>query len=414
YETVLVVGQSDGGLTWLNRSDGSVLHSVPNAHKDGVTALAFAPDGTLASGGADGLTQLWQSGTPPTAAVSDATPAPSTEAPPVTYIEKAHYGEGTIHQVLFAPDGNQMVLAATNSAAVYRLPNLETPVTSVPGMAAPLAISPDGTWLVGLNQFPVETAPNSGSLVAQIVAVSLNNEPVSIITDLEYVRFITFAPDGSAIAVTGPDAISGYQLEIYSFPAGERLHNFHYQSQHIGGMLYHEPDELLVALYAPVYPDVIDPQEAPVRVIEAFSGEERLSFVMPPLAMLDVAFSPDASYLHLNAYSMGETFEGGGYALEPIDQPLVRRISDGQSVDLPGETAPIFAFSNDSRLYAFLSFSEQAGIRIVDIETAEVVHEIDVRLSLRDDHRHVVEFCPDRLRARTFLHERQAQRDVHL
>ncbi|MBZ0316694.1 MAG: hypothetical protein K8L91_09765, partial [Anaerolineae bacterium] len=383
HDTVLVVGQSDGGLTWLNSADGTVLHSVPNAHKDGVTALAFAPDGTLASGGADGLTHLWQSGTPATAAVPDATPATSAEAPSettsVTYVEKAHYGEGTIHQVLFAPDGQQMVLASSNSAAIYRLPDLTIPVTSIPGLTAPLVISPDGTWLAGVNAFPVEKAPNTRTAVSQVVAYSLNAEPVEILTDLEYVRTIAFAPDGSAIAVNGFGGIGEEYLEIYAFPTGERLYNFEFGPEHIGGMLYQAPDELLIALYTPIQIDTMDPQEAPMRVVEAFSGEERLSFMLPPLAMLDVEFSPDATYLHLNAYSMGETFESGGYALEPINEPLVRRMSDGQSVDLPGETAPIFAFSHDSRLYAFLSFSEQAGIRIVDIETAEVVHEIDVR-----------------------------------
>lgn len=381
HETVLAVGQSDGGLTWLNSADGTVLHHVPSAHKDGVTALAFAPDGTLASGGADGLTQLWQSGPPPTAAVSDATPAAAalSETTSVTYVEKAHYGEGTIHQVLFAPDGQQMVLASSNSATIYRLPNLGNPVTSIPGLMAPLAISPDGTWLVGVNAFPVENAPNTRTVVRQIVAYSLNAEPVEILTDLEYVRTITFAPDGSAIAVNGFGGISEEYLEIYSFPSGERLYNFEFGQEHIGGMLYQAPDELLIALYTPVQIDTVDPLEAPVRIVEVFSNEERLAFTMPPLALLDAKFSPDATYLHLNAYSRGATFEGGGYVLEPINQPLVRRISDGQSVDLPGETAPIFAFSHDSRFYAFLSFSEQAGIRIVDIETAEVVHEIDVR-----------------------------------
>lgn len=380
-ETLLVVGQSDGGLTWLNSADGTVLSNVPAAHRDGVTALAFAPDGTLASGGADGLTHLWQSGPPETAAVSDATPAPSAETPsetaPVTYVEKAHYGEGTIREVLFAPDGQQMVLASSNSAAVYRLPDLSNPVTSIQRLSAPLAISPDGTWLVGINEFPVETSPNSRSLARQVVAYSLNAEPVEILINLEYVRTITFAPDGSAIAVNGFDAAGEESLEIYSFPAGERLHTFEYGAEHIGGMLYQAPDALLVALYTPVYPDSVDPQEAPVRVVEAFSDEERLSFMMPPLAMLDVEFSADASYLHLNAYSMGETFEGGGYALEPINQPLVRRMSDGQTLDLPGETAPIFAFSNDSRLYAFNSYGI-ASIKIIDIETASEVAEISL------------------------------------
>ncbi|GIK67323.1 MAG: hypothetical protein BroJett018_51170 [Chloroflexota bacterium] len=379
-ESVLVVGQVDGGLTWLNRADGTVLHNVPSAHKDGVTALAFAADGTLASGGADGLTHLWQSGTPETAAVSDATPVPSSEnsaeSTRVTYVEKAHYGEGTIQEVLFAPNGDQMVLASSNSAAIYRLPDLETPLTSIPRLTAPLALSPDGTWLVGVNESPVETAPNRRT-VQRIVAYSLNTESVEILTNLEYIAAIAFAPDGSAIAVNGYGGVGEEYIEIYSFPAGERLHTFDYGSEHIGGMLFHAPDELLIALYTPVHPDMVDPQEAPVRVIEAFSGEERLSFMMPPLAMLDAKFSPDAAYLHLNAYSMGETFEGGGYALEPINQPLVRQMSDGQTLDLPGETAPIFAFSNNSRLYAFHSYGI-ASIKLIDIETASEVAEINL------------------------------------
>lgn len=376
YDGVLVVGQSDGGLTWLSIAEenaGAVLFNQPLAHRGGVTALAFSADGLLASGGVDGLTQVWQIGPTEVAVATDATPVPVANTSAVTYVEKAHYGEGSVNGVYFVPDGEQLVMVASNGASIYRLPDFSAPLFTIPNINGAVAISPDGKWLVGVAH------SMDGAGRPDITAYSTTAEPITLDTNFDYVSAVHFAPDGNTLAVVGSRYFGERAIDVYSFPAGEILQSFSYDGEDIAGVAYLAPDELLIALFTAVGIDDTDPQDAPLRIVEAFSGEERLALMLPPVAWVEAEFTPDATHMHLNAYAMGEVMPGGGYTLNQINEPLVRRVVDGQSVDLPGETAPIFTFSNDSRLYAFLSFSEQAGIRIVDLASGEVVNEIDVR-----------------------------------
>ena len=170
---------TDGNVEWLQfgLSEHSPQQTATLEHEFPVSSLAFAPDGTLASGSLEKV-ELWDVAT----------------REPIATLAHSHW----VSSVAFSPDGNtlasslqefntvQLRDAATNSVAT-----LEGHTDLVPS----LTFSPDGTLL----------ASGSWDGTVKLWDVAEQRETVTLEGHTDFVFSVAFSPDGTLLASGSKD-----------------------------------------------------------------------------------------------------------------------------------------------------------------------------------------------------------------
>jgi WD40 repeat protein len=228
----LVLGGSDGALTFWDAETHQSLGPALEGHTDAVFELVFSPDGkTLASASWDETVILWdvQTRQPLGQPFSDYGVASLDFSPDgqtlaigssqdtvrlwnaksqqlvgepfvVDVSQLSSYSEGAIGSVAFSPDGKLLAAATNNGTAVMWDVVTHQPVGQ-PFAAPPhmgvgsLSFSADGNLLVGSS--------SEGNIILwdvathQMIGHPLNDNPDSVMDDVEEV---IFSPDGVTLA----------------------------------------------------------------------------------------------------------------------------------------------------------------------------------------------------------------------
>jgi WD40 repeat protein/serine/threonine protein kinase len=188
----LAVGTYAAGLELFDTRTGTSL-GVLEGHQDVVAGLDYAPDGTLASGSADGSVRLWPAGagTPPVVLADD--------------LQRAY-------QVRFSPDGHHLVAAAADGTV--RLWDVSTGVLlrELRGHEGPVvgvAFSPDGARI----------ASGGYDRTVRLWDVATGEALHVLHGHGFYVWTVAFGPDGSTLASGDRDS----EIRLWAADTGELL-----------------------------------------------------------------------------------------------------------------------------------------------------------------------------------------------
>ena len=157
------------------------------AHRDGVKAVHFSPDGRLlASGGAEGTVKLWQARTGTLLKTLPQTPV-------------------TVYSLEFSPDGSKLACASHREVKVWSIPSgkLLRVLKGHSDTVTSVAFSPDGTILAsGSDDTTVRTWSVRTGEPLRVLPATLDPPRPSPISR---VKAVGFSPDGIFLAAGTSD-----------------------------------------------------------------------------------------------------------------------------------------------------------------------------------------------------------------
>lgn len=180
----IVASAGDNQRILLWESDSGGLLKTLSGHTSGVLDVTFSPDGvTLASSGRDGITRLWD-----------------VASGEVLTTFRDH--RGPVHQAVFAPDGLTMASAsADGTVKVWSVESGRVAFTLTEETAS-VAFSPDGSILA-----------TGGETTVKLWSVGTGQMLTAIETDSDWVKSLSFSPDGELLAwVDDDEAIRVWSL----------------------------------------------------------------------------------------------------------------------------------------------------------------------------------------------------------
>jgi WD40 repeat protein/tetratricopeptide (TPR) repeat protein len=168
-------------------------------HEQGVAAVAYAPDGRLASAGADRAVRI--------------------RDPRSGHVERTLWERSAVSALAFSPDGS--LLATAVAGARVRLWRVETGEV-VREVAAPaggvirhVAFSPDGRFVAACTGDIVGRTP-----AAAVVWDTASGEQQLELKPQTSVFGVVFAPEGRLFVTAGGSYFAQSELKIWDFPAG--------------------------------------------------------------------------------------------------------------------------------------------------------------------------------------------------
>lgn len=178
--TDLATGSQDGAVR-LWDADTSRATALTNAHPGGVMSIAYQPGGiTLATAGMDGMVRIWDVATHQLLA------------------EQGKSGDLPVNSVAYSPDGQKIITAGDDRAAVIRAADTGAEILALPEHVSAVTaavFSPDGSRVAtaSADTFGRVFDSHSGKLLLTLEG------------NTRGVFDIAYAPDGSRLATAGAD-----------------------------------------------------------------------------------------------------------------------------------------------------------------------------------------------------------------
>jgi len=174
----VVASAGDDQMVALWESASGQLLNTLSGHTGAVLHVAFSPDGvSLASSGADGITRLWD-----------------VESGDLQTLFRHHLGP--IHHAAFAPDGRTMASASADGTVKVWNVEAEQVSLTLTEEATSVAFSPDGSILA-----------TGGETTIKLWVVRTGQILTTIEMDSDWVKSLSFSPDGKALAWVDDDEV---------------------------------------------------------------------------------------------------------------------------------------------------------------------------------------------------------------
>gem|GEM_PF-675566 len=255
--STLATGGYDGTTRLWNPTTGEQTHEL-TGHQGGVRAVAYSPDGsTLATGGDDGTTRLWN-------------PTTGQQTHELTGHQRGVYA------VAYSPDGS--TLATGGYDGTTRLWNPTTgqqthQLTGHQDRVLAVAYSPDGTTLA--------TAGNDNTV--RLWNPTTGQQTHQLTGHQRGVYAVAYSPDGSTLATAGDDST----VRLWNPTTGQQTHQLTGDQGRVLAVAY-SPDGSTLATAG---------NDNTVRLWNPTTGQQTHQLTGHQDRVLAVAYSPDGSTL---------------------------------------------------------------------------------------------------------------------